>query len=195
MRLGFTGWTAVAFMLGSSACGDDDVLTRADDAGRGNTSLGGSGAQRSSIGTAGEGASAAAGNNSSVAGGVIGSVICGSKTCTAPGGGFASPCCVDAETETCGTSFMGAVCSVPSAGDERCPAVMGFVTLPSCCTASGMCGINAAMFGMPGCIELSEAAMRAQMSSVSSFPAPRRCDGGEVAADGDAGTSDEDGGT
>jgi len=57
-----------------------------------------------------------------------------------------------------------------------------------------MCGISAAMFGMPGCIELSQAASRAQMSSASSFPAPRSCNGSRADADGDAGVAGEDGG-
>jgi hypothetical protein len=58
-----------------------------------------------------------------------------------------------------------------------------------------MCGISAAMFGMPGCIELSEAKTRAQMSSASAFPEPRACDGSSTGSDADAGAPDADGGT
>jgi hypothetical protein len=189
-------WVAAISLLAGFACGDDnsgdpepDTKT-SPDAGKGGNQSGGSG---------GRAGSAATGGNSSAGPGPgpgpAGSVECGSKTCTAPGGGFVSACCADAETETCGMSLMGAGCSVPEPGDARCPSVMGFVTLPSCCTDDGMCGINAAMFGMPGCIELSEAASRAQMSSASSFPEPRRCDASGTSADADAGASDTDGGT
>lgn len=188
--------TVISVLCGF-ACGDDEgddtTKENASDAGPragGNASGGKGGSQ--STGNAGSGVTA---GNTSVGPGAAVSAECGSKTCTSPGGSFAAACCVDAATETCGMSFMGAGCSVPEPGDERCPDVMGFVTLPSCCTEDGMCGINASMFGMPGCIELSEAATRAQMSSASSFPEASRCDGSSVGTDSDAGTSEADGGT
>lgn len=195
MRTRFLLWGAMVCALSGFACGDDEgsdtTGASRGDAGASTTEAGGRTATRDGAGS------------SSVAPGGMSSVACGSKTCTAPGGGFAMACCVDAETETCGTSFMGAGCSVPDPGDTRCPSVMSLVTLPACCTDDGMCGINAAMFGMPGCIELSEAASRAQMSSAASFPEPRRCDAtGPVDdpetdrdTDTDAGVADEDGGT
>lgn len=180
-------------MVACLACGDDatsDTLPTepAFDAG----------ARRDSgVGAAGEPGVAGGPGSASVADGTSSNasfamaVRCGAKMCTSPGG-FAAACCADEKTETCGMSFMGGRCSLPEPGDERCPGVMGLVTLPSCCTADGMCGINASMFGMPGCIELGAAATRAQMTSASAFPKPRACDGLPV-SDGDAGM-DADGG-
>jgi hypothetical protein len=121
-------------------------------------------------------------------------VQCGSKTCAADGGGafgmFAMPCCADESAGTCGMSFMGAACSVPSAGDPRCPVVQAFegISIPGCCTSAGMCGLDASMFGFGGCTELGAAAQQAGamgMGMGGMIPPPRRCDDTS-----DAGTSD-----
>lgn len=199
MKTIFRVWLAAMSLAGGLACGDDGDASAAGeshkDAGsKSGESVVGIKSEQSGAGSRGGAGMIANGVAPSGVPGGVASVACGSKSCVAPGGGFASPCCVDSETETCGMSFMGAGCSAPEPGDERCPSLMGFVTLPSCCTPEGMCGISAAMFGMPGCIELSEAVSRAQMSSASSFPAPRSCDGASSAADGDAGLAGEDGG-
>lgn len=188
-------WFSALSVIACMACGDDTSDTQPTDPGLDAStqrdSSGGAGGTGKTGASSGSGSSSmanGASNNASVAM----AVKCGAKMCTSQGG-FAAACCADEKTETCGTSFMGGGCSVPEPGDERCPGVMGFVTLPSCCTDDGMCGINASMFGMPGCIELGAAAARAQMTSASAFPKPQACDGRPI-ADGDAGV-DADGGS
>jgi hypothetical protein len=105
--------------------------------------------------------------------------------------GFISACCVDAASSTCGTSAMGGACAKPVPSDPRCPGldVMGFIMLPSCCT-QGQCGIDASMFGMPGCVDLASAAKQAAsmgMSGGVQLPAPRACDDTDAGAESDAG--------
>ena len=80
-------------------------------------------------------------------------VPCGTKHCTAPEGSTA--CCVDAFGSTCGL-MQGAGCVVAPESDPRCPSVMGFLPMPSCCTDDNMCGIMSTFAGT-GCIELAEA--------------------------------------
>jgi hypothetical protein len=77
--------------------------------------------------------------------------------------------------------LVGGGTTGPSGGDAGttagCPNVpiMG-AALPGCCTADGMCGIDASQFGSPGCVELGAAAAGAkQMGYPISFPAPRAC--------------------
>jgi hypothetical protein len=192
----------MALVVGSGCSDDaDDSAPSSDDAAGGSKSTAGDsakggtgGAKASSGGTGGAKAGAAGSGSTSTAA----NVECGSKSCSSPPGGFAMACCADADKGVCGVSLMGAQCSVPEPGDERCPGVdvMGFVMLPSCCTDNGMCGINPAMFGMPGCVELGDAAKRAQMTMASAFPSPRRCDGSAVGGntDADAGMTDADAG-
>ena len=171
-----------------SACGDDTNDESASD-----PAPDGGAATKQDAGAGKSGSGGAGGNVASTNPSTATQAKCGSKMCSA-GGGFAMPCCADEATETCGMSFMGAGCSIPEPGDERCPSVNGFAMLPSCCTEDNMCGINAAMFGMPGCVELGMAAARAQMTAASAFPKPRTCDGKEVSnVDADAG-ADADGG-
>jgi hypothetical protein len=192
----------MALVVGSGCSDDADdsaPSSGSDDAAggskstAGNSAKGGTGGAKASSGGTGGAKADAAGSSSSA----TGNVECGSTSCSSPPGGFAMACCADADKGVCGVSLMGAQCSVPEPGDERCPGVdvMGFVMLPSCCTDNGMCGINPAMFGMPGCVELGDAAKRAQMTMASAFPSPRRCDGSAVGnTDSDAGMTDADAG-
>jgi hypothetical protein len=64
--------------------------------------------------------------------------------------------------------------------DDRCPAISagGFFNIPSCCTDSGDCGIDARQFGA-GCIELGMFAMIVEQmggGGMLTVPAPRRCE-------------------
>lgn len=107
-------------------------------------------------------------------------ITCGSTTCMPPEGGGLTACCLDPFSSTCGTSKAGGMCGTAQVtGDPRCPAVdiMMGVMLPSCCTDDGKCGIDATMFGMPGCVDLATAAEMAKSMGGASltFPEPRAC--------------------
>jgi hypothetical protein len=175
-------WICLAAL---AACSGDDA--NATDAGPSAGKSGGGGSHAGHGGsTAGRSGSGAAG--SSQAGGVK----CGSMMCMAsgPAAGFIDACCADEATSTCGTSIMGNPCSKPVADDPRCPGVnvMGFIMLPSCCAQNGMCGIDASMFGMPGCVDLATAAKQAMsMGGGADLPAARACDGADGGAE-DAGS-------
>jgi hypothetical protein len=166
----------------SDAGPDSDAGNAGGKGGRGGAGGGGTGGRKSTTGTAGSSSDA---------------VKCGSMMCQSPAGamGFITACCADEKTSTCGTSAMGGTCAVPSAGDPRCPKVevMGFgITLPSCCTAQGQCGLDASMFGMPGCIDLATAATQAAsmgMGMGGPLPAPRGCadTGADAGSANDAG--------
>jgi hypothetical protein len=126
---------------------------------------------------------AAAGNSAAFAG-TPAPVACGSVMCSSEGSGVASflarPCCVDEAKGICGTSpITGGGCAEPVESDSRCPEldVMGFLKLPSCCTAENRCGLNASMFGMPGCVDLKNAATQVPAMGLVMFPQPRTCDG------------------
>jgi hypothetical protein len=72
-----------------------------------------------------------------------------------------------------------------------CPVLdfPNILTLPSCCTARGMCGIETSEVGGPGCLDLATAAERARMAGASAaFPAPRGCDEVDAGELGDAGS-------
>jgi hypothetical protein len=98
--------------------------------------------------------------------------------------------CGDKQHETApATSGRGSVAaSAAAAGssadkepmsDPRCPAVElpGAATLPSCCDPNGQCGINPAMFGTPGCIDLATAKQEAEaFGTEKAYPSPRACD-------------------
>jgi hypothetical protein len=187
----------IVVMLGAFAlegCGDD-----ADDGGGvgggGAAGAGGTGGSGGvgvgvGVGVGGGGGSGRGGTG----GGQAATVMCGSSTCQSPAAamGFITACCADVTTSTCGTSAMGGPCAEPVDGDPRCPGVdvMGFIMLPSCCT-DGQCGIDASMFGMPGCIDLATAAERAAMMGMGAgigVPAPQAC-----GADADAGMEDDAG--
>lgn len=128
-------------------------------------------------------------------------VSCGTATCMAAGGGggfaaFAMPCCLDEAAGTCGMSIMGSACmegitGTPGQSDPRCPGidVMGFIQLPSCCTDTGLCGIDASMFGQGGCVDLESAKAMSSGQFPITFPEPQAC--GD--SDADAGMDDDAG--
>ena len=182
--------------VGVSACGDDGDDDGVKNAG-GQSAAGAQASGRGGEGGANSSGSSGAGSSgSSFPGAPSGPVECGATTCAAQGGGFAGfamPCCADAAKGSCGMSFMGAACTVPSAGDSRCPTVQAFggISIPSCCTMEGMCGLDASMFGFGGCTELGAAAMQASsmaMGMGGMIPPPRRCDDASDAGVGDAGS-------
>lgn len=184
-------WLCMAVV---AACGDDDAAT----GGKSDAGMAGKAGSAANGGRGGAGGRAGAGGKSSVAGrsgsaavdpGQMTDVACGTATCssTAAAMGFITACCADPATSTCGTATMGGSCAKPVPDDPRCPGlnVMGFVMLPSCCATNGMCGIDASMFGMPGCVDLAAAAMQAMsMGGGADIPSPRACD----AAGADAGS-------
>ena len=170
----------VTTLQGCGDDADDDSPTDAGSAGKGGSGGGG--------GRGGAGGRSGAGTSGGGSGSSGTDVKCGSATCTSPGGmfgGFATACCADTATSTCGMSVMGAPCAKPATGDPRCPGltVMGAIMLPSCCTM-GLCGIDASMFGMPGCVDLKTAAERSSMmgGSGTMIPAPRACDAADAGA-------------
>jgi hypothetical protein len=148
---------------------------------------------QAAIGSAGRGGrNAATGGGNAPGDGQATSVKCGSATCMSPAAamGFITACCADEATSTCGTAAMGGACAKPIPDDPRCPGidVMGVIMLPSCCSQNGMCGIDASMFGMPGCVDLGVAAKQAMsMGGGIALPSPRACDGADGGAD-DAGS-------
>ena len=110
-------------------------------------------------------------------------VKCGDTMCGAEGSGISSllarPCCLDEANGVCGTSpITGGDCAKPVESDSRCPEVdvMGLLKLPSCC-ADNRCGIDGAMFGMPGCTDLKVASSQLPVMGFVTFPQPRTCDG------------------
>jgi hypothetical protein len=185
----------VSMLMIGIGCGDDDADDSPGAGGRaGRTGESGSAANSGRGATSGNGGSVASNlAGTGVVPGATDPVQCGANTCTSPGGGFGgfiSACCADEATSTCGMS-MGGPCAKPVASDSRCPGlnVMGF-TLPSCCGTDDMCGIDASMFGMPGCIELGKAAQQAMSMGGASadIPPPRSCEGSESDAGTDAGS-------
>ena len=186
-----------AALIGS--CGDDDSDTpsNASAAGgsKGSADKGGAGdaGDKATTGTSGRGAPNSGGDTTTNTGAQSAPVKCGSTMCMPPAfpGGFITACCADETTSTCGTAMQGGACATPSMGDARCPTitVMGAFMLPSCCATNGMCGLDASMFGMPGCIDLAAAAAQAMSMGGGStdIPAPRSCDGdSDAGAHGDA---------
>lgn len=106
-------------------------------------------------------------------------VPCGAEVCDE------GACCADPFVSLCGAPIGERGCLLPSpestSADPRCPSVdvMGFFTIPSCCTADGQCGIDATNFGS-GCVSLAMAAeMAMQMGGGASFvtwPPPQPCE-------------------
>jgi hypothetical protein len=80
-------------------------------------------------------------------------------------------CCAPAGD--CGTSLSGAECTSTPDSVPGCPVLdtMGFMT-PSCCTADGKCGVDAAVV-MMGCISLEDLALQA--GAFLTVPAPAPC--------------------
>lgn len=125
-------------------------------------------------------------------------IPCGTAKCLSPisiFGIFPIPtCCADEETSTCGLATPSGACMRPFMGDPRCPALTfrGIVTVPSCCTESGACGLDATMYGLPGCTDLAAAAEQSRMTVGVEIPEPRQCEPrhatGIDAGDADAGS-------
>ncbi|HKP62777.1 MAG TPA: hypothetical protein VJV78_38840, partial [Polyangiales bacterium] len=114
-------------------------------------------------------------------------VECGDTVCEAPP--FLRACCLDEAKGTCGIA-SGNRCTPPPTPAEGCPTLdfPGFFTLPGCCTSRGMCGIDATMFGAPGCLDLATAAERARNAGATApFPSPRPCDEADAGVEGDGG--------
>lgn len=122
-------------------------------------------------------------------------IQCGTATCVSPaaGFGFITACCANEGTSTCGTATPSGECMKPPVGDPRCPALnyRGLISVPSCCTQAGQCGLDATTFGMPGCRDLASASVQASSMFVIgvSIPEPRPCDP-VSAAHADAGLED-----
>jgi hypothetical protein len=157
MRLSRTTWTMIVLVLSAGVAGGcgDDKSDSGSEAGAGGTSR---------AGTGGAGAK---------------TEPCGSKNCEPPEDGTAEACCMDSFSSTCGFKMPGGACAPAIVGDPRCPSVSvaAGITLPSCCTDDGQCGIDATMFTMPGCVDLATAAERAKTmgGGMISFPEPRAC--------------------
>jgi hypothetical protein len=111
-----------------------------------------------------------------------GAVACGKTTCELEEGETATLCCFDEFSAKCGMKqgMTGNACVMRVMSDNRCPSVAvagGMFTLPSCCTADNMCGINAGVFtGGTSCTELGMAAMDPRGMGMITFPAPKACD-------------------
>ena len=111
-----------------------------------------------------------------------GAVACGKDICMLEDGEEATLCCFDEFSAKCGMKqgTMGNTCVMRVTSDKRCPSVAvggGMFTLPSCCTADNMCGINAGVFtGGMTCTELSMAAMDPRGMGMIMFPPPKACD-------------------
>jgi hypothetical protein len=110
-----------------------------------------------------------------------GSVACGKVICEPEENEASTLCCFDEFSAQCGMK-QGATatnCVKRVMSDKRCPSVMigGMFTLPACCTADNMCGINAGAFtGSTTCTELSMAAMDPRGMGMITFPPPQACE-------------------
>lgn len=170
-------------------CGDDDDdstkgSTRKDGGTSSDNESGRGGNGQTSTGTAGTGAGLPFGTPPPP-------ITCGSTMCESPATGFGliTACCADEATGTCGTTFGGGMCATPAETDPRCPPLNlgGFLMLGSCCTPEGMCGFDASMFGMSGCVDFSAATGGVALPAIPGFslPPPRACDD---TGESDAGT-------
>jgi hypothetical protein len=170
-------WIGVVVLgaaLAGAGCGGDD-----DD-------------DKSSAGSSGKSAAGASGKDSSSAGSGSpmtmlpeGAIACGKTVCELGEGETAMLCCFDEFSGMCGMkSGAGSNCVMRVESDSRCPSVSvgGMFTLPSCCTADNMCGINAGIFtGSMDCTELSQASMMAMMRAGGmggfiTFPPAKACE-------------------
>lgn len=122
-------------------------------------------------------------------------IPCGTAKCLSPVNVFGvfpvAACCADEDTSTCGLITGNDVCMRPFVGDARCPPLTfrGIISVPSCCNESGACGLDASMYGLPGCIELARAATLASGVPGISIPEPRSCSA-HTATGADAGDAD-----
>lgn len=123
-------------------------------------------------------------------------VQCGTRTCAAPmvpmfpgAPPLAAPCCLDPAMGTCGWSMNGGACFPPPPTDPECPK--GGLGQNGCCLADGMlCGIDAAMFGMPNCFDI----INSPFNRGGMLGAGTRCDGTPVPAMAGAGGGGGSGG-
>jgi hypothetical protein len=128
-------------------------------------------------------------------------IACGTALCVSPtaGFGFITACCADPGKSICGIMSLSGSCMKPDPGDPRCPALnfRGIVSLPSCCNSANQCGLDPSRVGMPGCLDLAEAAEQTRAWGISDeeIPKPRACDTGasshpEPEPEPDAGAQD-----
>jgi hypothetical protein len=165
-------WMSVLVLAAILAVGcggdddDDDMKTDESSAGKG----GGGSAAPKDAGTAGM-------DDTEVA--------CGKVICKPEEGETATLCCFDEFSAKCGMKqgMSGQTCVMRVTPDSRCPSATGMgggFTLPSCCTADNMCGINASVFtGGSTCTELGEAQMDAMERGAGNFimiPDPQACE-------------------
>ena len=165
-------WT-VMLILGTAlnvSCGDDS------DGG------GGAGTSGGKAGTAPDGKKIECETNE---------MVCGEKCCGQGPGQMAPACCSDPFEGVCGmsVSVFGSTpaCIKQVASVSGCPPLsVGPISIPSCCTPEKMCGLDASLFGMPGCTELGEAQRRAMQMFMMPPMTP--------ATAGTTASTDEDGG-
>ena len=163
--LAVCGALAVGCGGGDDDGGDDESSGSAGAGGR-TAGTGGATGAAGMAGSTSTGSSGATGGGGSGAGGsgsTVAPVPCGSTMCQPGTSRFVRPCCFDMAAGKCGTTipFGGSMmCNENVEADPRCESVMSRVgQIPSCCTEDNRCGISFAMFGMPGCTSLEEAAM------------------------------------
>jgi hypothetical protein len=176
--------------LALSGCGGDDGGGDEDvDSGTPGTG-GGGGMGSGGMGTGGMGT-----GGMGTGGMAATSIPCGPMTCTDPLGGMMLPipiplptvCCVDETMGICGSMMAGGACMEPPPSDPRCPTVtapLPGLTLTSCCTSTGLCGLDASLLSM-GCIDFATIA-GGTFGAFLPVPAETVCDASLM----DAGTED-----
>jgi hypothetical protein len=190
-------------------CGDDDDDAIGTDSGMQMTDGGGimTGTGGMGAGTGGMGAGTG-GMGMTGTGGMAATakpIKCGTNTCQPPAGlggllaGFGGgalggllpmpvACCMP--DNSCGMAGMAnGACEMKATPDMRCPPITGGMGMGAgCCTDSGQCGVDGALFGR-GCVENSmAAAMLGPLSTFIKAPPASACD-----AEGDAGTEQDAG--
>jgi len=143
--------------LGPIACGSDSGSSGSDK----NTQTGTGGSKS----TADSGTPATTPTTMPSSAVPAGSVGCGSNVCEMRADLTGAPCCLDMFSGTCGykNALMQCV-QAPPPPPPGCPMLptVPFVTLTSCCTSKGECGIDESMLGM-GCINYADASALGQM--------------------------------
>jgi hypothetical protein len=179
--------------LALAGCGgDDDGGDESEDAGPQHHA----GSGGSNAGTGGTNAGTGGGGSGGT-GMTAEPIECGSGTCTDPLGGMMIPgglpitlpmvCCADPDTATCGSMMPGGECMPPAPSDPRCPTVtspLPGITLTSCCTDTGLCGLDASMLGM-GCVDFATV-MASPFGGFLPVPGETSCEG-DGGVDTDAG--------
>jgi hypothetical protein len=170
-RAVLTPWFAALMCSVAFSCGDDSGDNPKSDAGIAGTS-GKGGAGGVGGGAAGAPAPVECGSSKCTPQPNPLTALLGTFGMGAPVAGLPAPvaCCVDEANGTCGTAAMeGAACEVIATPDTRCPSIglgglgaaaggaaAGLGNLAAgCCTPSGACGLDGALFGR-GCVENSE---------------------------------------